>query len=54
MGRGMNYKKIIKQWIEEIPDSKLEDGIPDGDTVYETTDLRLDNRRTITKLDGSK
>jgi hypothetical protein len=50
----MNYKKMIKQWIEEIPASKLEGGIPDGDNVYKTTDLRLDNQRTITKADGSK
>jgi|TARA_R110002003_G_scaffold702_15_gene21220 hypothetical protein len=52
MARG-SYMKLIKQWIEEIPDSKLEGGIPDGDTVHKDKYMRLDNQRTITKPDGS-
>jgi len=54
MGRGTNYKKLIKQWIEEIPNAKLEGGIVDGNTIYKDKFMRLDNQRTITKPDGSK
>jgi hypothetical protein len=48
-----SYMKLIKQWIEEIPDSKLEGGIPDGDTAHKDKYMRLDNQRTITMPDGS-
>lgn len=40
MGRGR--KKILKDFIDEIPDSKLE-GLPDSETtLYKDDNLRID------------
>ena len=39
----VNYKKLVKQFIEGIPDNKLNDGFSnDGGTIYDSVDLRLD------------
>jgi hypothetical protein len=48
----MKYKKMMKEWIQDIPDSRLEGGMPDGNTVYSDRFMRLDNQRTFKKPDG--
>jgi hypothetical protein len=50
----MNYKKFIKQWIEDIPLNKLVGGVPDGNNVHSDRYMCLDNQRTITLADGTK
>jgi hypothetical protein len=52
MGRGFNYKKLIKQWIQDIPDSKLVGGMADGESVYYDKYMRLDSQRNFKGPDG--
>ncbi|KAF2035028.1 hypothetical protein EK21DRAFT_55638 [Setomelanomma holmii] len=42
----VNAIKFILNFIDDIPDSKLEVGIKDRGTVYRDRDLRLDNHET--------
>lgn len=51
MARG-NYKKVIQNFILSIPDSKLEGGVPEANTVFEDHHMRLDNQRTFEGPDG--
>jgi hypothetical protein len=51
MGRG-GFTKVINYFIMDIPDHKLEGGIASGQTVYKTTDLRLDCQNTFKGRDG--
>lgn len=52
MGRGNSYKKVIVQFIRDIPDSKLAGGMSDGATIWEDRNMRLDNQRTFKGSDG--
>jgi hypothetical protein len=54
MGRGTNYKKLIKQWLADLPESKLKGGIPDDDNVCKDREMRLDCQRVVTMDDGNK
>ena len=45
-----NYKKTIKNFIEDIPDTKLEESIG-SNPIYKDVNMRLDNQGIFTKDD---
>jgi hypothetical protein len=46
---GMSPSRVICDWIDTIPNSKLEGGICDRGTIYDDRNFRLDNQGTITR-----
>ncbi|KAH4039499.1 hypothetical protein HBI09_032820 [Parastagonospora nodorum] len=43
----VGLRKLLTEWIEDIPDAKLEGGIRDRGTMYSTRDLRIDCQETV-------
>lgn len=43
----VGMKKLLKEWIEDIPDARLEGGIRDRGTMYTARDLRIDCQETV-------